>query len=218
MFRSLRWHAALSTVTWPSLRRGIAAALVTMIVGGGGVYAFYIQERHEAEGRARSAAQRLAEQFKDLLSDQERAVLAFSRFSLAEVRTQAAFERITDDIAAMMSRNAALQWAPGGVLQFINPLRGSESVVGLNLRTHPTQGPEVERTIASGQARWIGPFTLNEGDVGMIYRLPVYADGPSPHQAMPDPASPNQAVPHRKVFILASPCLTRPHPAKPCLA
>lgn len=64
--------------------------------------------------------------------------------------------------------------APGNRITYIYPLAGNEAALGLYYPDVPTQWPGVKAVIESKQAKIVGPFTLQQGGMGMVYREPVF--------------------------------------------
>jgi len=70
-----------------------------------------------------------------------------------------------------------LQLAPGGVVRKIVPLTGNEGAIGHDLLADPRRNKEALLAIQSGEITLAGPFTLKQGGIGAVARLPVYLVG-----------------------------------------
>ena len=68
----------------------------------------------------------------------------------------------------------SLQLAPGGVVSQIYPLEGNEAAIGHDLLSDPARRGEALAAIESRELTLAGPFTLVQGGVAMIGRLPVF--------------------------------------------
>jgi len=64
--------------------------------------------------------------------------------------------------------------APNNRISAVFPLEGNEAVIGLDYRELPEQFPAIEEMMKNGQASLVGPINLIQGDVGLIYRRPVF--------------------------------------------
>jgi signal transduction histidine kinase len=64
--------------------------------------------------------------------------------------------------------------APNNRISAVFPLEGNETVIGLDYRELPEQWPVIEAMMQNGQASLVGPISLIQGDVGLIYRRPVF--------------------------------------------
>lgn len=74
-------------------------------------------------------------------------------------------------------RNFAV--APGGVMRYVYPLSGNESVLGHNLVQDPRPSirADVKRAIQSREITLSGPYQLRQGGLGLVARLAVYKEG-----------------------------------------
>lgn len=72
---------------------------------------------------------------------------------------------------------ASLQIAPDGVVSDIVPLAGNEKAIGHNLLADPERNKEAFLARDSGQLTLAGPFTLRQGGLGAVARLPVFLPG-----------------------------------------
>ncbi len=83
-----------------------------------------------------------------------------------------------DSIAAQILESAkdidALQLVPGGVIQYVYPLKGNEKVIGYNILEDPFRNKEARKAIEKKQMFFAGPFELRQGGMGVVGRLPVY--------------------------------------------
>ncbi|RQW81884.1 MAG: PAS domain S-box protein, partial [Methylococcus sp.] len=84
------------------------------------------------------------------------------------------FEAIATEMLPYYPGVAALQLAPGGVIQRVVPMAGNEGAVGHNVFSDPDQHQEAMQARDSGQLTLAGPFELKQGGFGAIGRLPVY--------------------------------------------
>ena len=98
---------------------------------------------------------------------------------------QTEFARIA---AGLVNQDHALRHisaAPDLVLDFMYPLAGNEAALGLNYRTHPTQGAAALRAMASGQPVLAGPLPLLQDGIGIIIRAPVFVTPTPPDETAP---------------------------------
>lgn len=68
----------------------------------------------------------------------------------------------------------ALELAPGGVIQYIEPMRGNELAMGHDLLVDKTRNREVHIAISRRQMAVAGPFELRQGGIAVVARYPVY--------------------------------------------
>ncbi|SFL48848.1 diguanylate cyclase (GGDEF) domain-containing protein [Pelosinus propionicus DSM 13327] len=68
----------------------------------------------------------------------------------------------------------SLQLAPGGVVQFIEPLAGNEKAIGHDLMKDEMRSAEANLARDTGQLTFAGPFKMIQGSFGGVGRLPVF--------------------------------------------
>lgn len=64
--------------------------------------------------------------------------------------------------------------APDNRIRYIYPLVGNEGALGLHYPDLPAQWPGVLEVIRTKQAKLIGPFPLQQGGMGLVYREAVF--------------------------------------------
>jgi len=64
--------------------------------------------------------------------------------------------------------------APDNEIRWVMPIEGNEAALGLKYENLASQWPEIKQTIASKNAKLHGPLELVQGDLGLIYRSPLY--------------------------------------------
>lgn len=83
-----------------------------------------------------------------------------------------------DSIAAYILQNNkyidALQLVPGGVIQYVYPLKGNETIMGYDVLKDSTRNKEALRAISKKELFFAGPFQLRQGGKGVVGRLPVF--------------------------------------------
>ena len=84
------------------------------------------------------------------------------------------FEKLADEMLTFYPAASSLQLAPNGIVQHIVPLKGNEKAIGHNLLFDPTRNKEAFLAKETKQLTLAGPFTLKQGGVGVIGRLPIY--------------------------------------------
>lgn len=180
--RLTRLESAVAAAADDSAKRrawhmGAGVAVVVLLMGGG-VWGLVrgqmvADAREDSLFRARLVGQRLTTSLRSA-TDAARV--------LAELRpdtmsSQAAFQRVAEDLNNVTTDSLVLQWAPQAIVRFSQPLAGNEPAIGLDLRADPRVRDLIESTIQSGESSWDGPFPLLQGGIGMVYRVPVYRSG-----------------------------------------
>ncbi|WP_417878052.1 diguanylate cyclase [Vibrio sp.] len=75
----------------------------------------------------------------------------------------------------------AIGIAKNDVVNHMFPLKGNESVLGLDYRTVPKQWAQVQKARDIHEIFIAGPVTLVQGGLGLIVRVPVFRDPPINH-------------------------------------
>ena len=84
------------------------------------------------------------------------------------------FESVAAGIIASNNRIDALQLVPGGVIRYVYPLNGNQSVLGYNILQDPLRSKEAYKAIEKNQVFFAGPLKLKQGGTGVVGRLPVF--------------------------------------------
>jgi len=83
-----------------------------------------------------------------------------------------------DSIAAQVLETTkgidALQLVPDGIIRNVYPLAGNENVIGYNILKDTARNKEAFKAIDKKEMFFAGPFSLRQGGVGVVGRLPVY--------------------------------------------
>jgi len=72
----------------------------------------------------------------------------------------------------------SLQLAKDGVVTHVVPLAGNEKAIGHNLLADPARNKEAFLARDTARLTLAGPFTLLQGGLGAVARLPVYLENP----------------------------------------
>lgn len=91
------------------------------------------------------------------------------------VITQDRFAKVAAHLVeGQLSEIINIGLAPDLVVRFVYPLKGNESVLGLDYRVSTTQGPMVEKAVQSHDIIIAGPLDLIQGGRGLIARYPLF--------------------------------------------
>ena len=86
--------------------------------------------------------------------------------------------RSFDTVAAGLVRNSpyidVLELVPDGVIKYVYPLKGNESVIGYDILADPNRNQEARRAIEERSIYFAGPLELKQGGLAVVGRLPVY--------------------------------------------
>lgn len=67
-----------------------------------------------------------------------------------------------------------LQLLPGGVIQYMYPLKDNEKALGYNLLKDPTRNAEAFKAVRNNKIFYAGPLLLKQGGMAIVGRLPVF--------------------------------------------
>jgi len=86
-----------------------------------------------------------------------------------------------NDILAVLHRSSShirnFGVAIGYRLEYVYPLKGNESAIGLYYPDQPEQWPAILKIIQLGKPLLAGPVQLVQGGSGLIYRVPLFISG-----------------------------------------
>ena len=87
------------------------------------------------------------------------------------------FEKVAEQILKNSSVVDVLELVPGGVIEYVYPLEGNESVLGYDIKNDPKVGAEVVKAAELGTMYFAGPIELKQGGQAVIGRLPITIEG-----------------------------------------
>lgn len=87
------------------------------------------------------------------------------------------FEKVAEQVLKNSSVVDVLELVPGGVIEYVYPLEGNESVLGYDIKNHPEVGAEVAKAAELGTMYFAGPIELKQGGQAVIGRLPITIEG-----------------------------------------
>ena len=86
---------------------------------------------------------------------------------------QAILERLHESVRHVRNFSIAVD----SQITYVYPVKGNETMIGLDYRSLPAQWLSVRRTIGGGTPVLLGPMPLVQGGSGLIYRVPVLHGG-----------------------------------------
>lgn len=134
---------------------------------------FRLQQRSLVQGRLAAVRAEL----EQVLNQHLGAVTSVEALIQANPQVgQQAFSVMADTLGHDLPAVLQIQLAPDAVVRLVYPLTDSQKILGLDLRTLPSQKDVVEDTIRSGKLRLAGPNQLQQGGTGLIARKPVFVE------------------------------------------
>ncbi len=87
------------------------------------------------------------------------------------------FENIAEKLIRSNPEFQAVELVPNGVIKYLYPLKGNEQALNLDLfKSPPITQLEMKKAISLKKMYFQGPVKLNQGDIGIIGRLPLFFD------------------------------------------
>ncbi len=87
------------------------------------------------------------------------------------------FEKVAEQIFKNSNVVDVLELVPDGIIEYVYPLEGNESVLGYDIKNHPEVGAEVIKAAELGTMYFAGPIELKQGGQAVIGRLPITIEG-----------------------------------------
>ncbi len=87
------------------------------------------------------------------------------------------FDSIAPAILELGKDIDAIQLVPDGVIKYVYPLAGNESVIGYDILNDSSTNTEAIKAIRDKEIYFAGPFHLKQGGLGVVGRLPVFRNG-----------------------------------------
>jgi len=87
------------------------------------------------------------------------------------------FNAIAEQIFKNSDVVDVLELVPNGVIEYVYPLEGNESVIGYDIKNDPKVSAEVNKAAELGTIYFAGPIELRQNGMAVIGRLPITIEG-----------------------------------------
>lgn len=84
------------------------------------------------------------------------------------------FDEIAPKLVDANTNIDALQLVPNGVIKYVYPIKGNESVIGYDILNTPKVRQEALKSIETKLIYFAGPLQLKQGGIGVVGRLPIF--------------------------------------------
>lgn len=158
-----------------SIARFIVIFLISFALCIGAVFAYVSNLSHLEVARMEQLAMTGANKVNDVLTK----LLYKSQVLAAFVQQNGNNEESFDKISAVVVDDPSIRnvlLAPNGVVNYVYPLKGNESVLGLDFFSKGTGNAEAVMARDTGQLVLGGPFELVQGGYAIVGRNPVYIE------------------------------------------
>ncbi|HZX32930.1 MAG TPA: EAL domain-containing protein [Rhodocyclaceae bacterium] len=150
------------------------AFALTAAVGG---YLVHLNEKNRVL-QEQKAAMHVAAMHAHLLEEQVSRSLS-ATYALAAVVRQGRgevdnFDALAAEMLRLYGGTSALQLAPKGIISRIVPLAGNEAALGHALLQDPARNKEAFVAVETKKLTLAGPFSLRQGGVAVVGRLPIF--------------------------------------------
>lgn len=164
----------MQSVRQATLIAGVVSAVVLSVFGC--LLLTQIEDGRQAEARAfgYGFSLRLVERFHETISP---VFMMAGRVDQKTGKVQN-FEEHAAELLLDFPLIRALELAPGGIVNFVYPLRGNEAIVGHDLLIDKKRNKEAYQAVARRQLAVAGPFKLMQGGLGAIARYPIFQAAP----------------------------------------
>ncbi|MCR9130984.1 MAG: PAS domain-containing protein [bacterium] len=153
--------------------------LIALLIFGLGIiisyFRFQVQKQSE-QNELRDVMEIVEQNIQRTISEAYSAAL-FLALTVQDDGEVKNFESYAENLMNNHEAVDALQLVPDGVIQFVYPLEGNESVIGYNIMDDPKVNREVRRATESKTIYFAGPIELKQGGMAVIGRLPVFIEG-----------------------------------------
>ncbi|NWK78025.1 EAL domain-containing protein [Aquitalea sp. LB_tupeE] len=159
---------------WPSWLSSLLVTLLSCLMGMAVVYVAARQDEDIARSQALADASDRGNAVKVTIDRALSSTYALSAMVRQGHGQLDDFDAYAHALMTYYPGVMSLQLAPGGVVRQIYPLKGNEKAIGHNLLADPARNKEAFMARDSGQMTLAGPFTLVQGGMGAVGRMPVF--------------------------------------------
>ena len=155
---------------------GFLAFIILAFLFASLIYQRYLIIKQEQKKQAFVMANNAKDKLQEALSNSLSATKILS-FFIDENGAVKNFDSVAAHIFNTNNHIDVLELVPGGVIQYVYPLKGNESVIGYNILTDPARNKEAFKAIEKKALFFSGPYKLKQGGFGIVGRLPVFRNG-----------------------------------------
>ena len=163
IFNFLKKPAAAGTGSF------LALLLLTQLIS----YQHYLLFRSTTNREQVNAANLAKEKLQKALANSQVATQTLS-FIVKKYGINEDFDVIGKQILASNKYIDAVELLEGGTITHVYPLKGNESVIGYNILADSNRNIEAEKAIQKRDLFFAGPFTLKQGGIAIVGRLPIF--------------------------------------------
>lgn len=151
---------------------GLLTALLLTLIGANTTYLNYQVSEESHRVKLSNYAKILESNLEQYLSHCRSAALMLA-YTITDEGHSQDFDSVSRQLMAS-NHFDILELVPGGVIEYVYPKEGNESVIGYNILEDSSRNKEANKAIEKRQMYFAGPIPLRQGGNAIIGRLPVY--------------------------------------------
>ncbi|MEO6488944.1 MAG: PAS domain S-box protein [Ferruginibacter sp.] len=159
-----------------SMFLGLGAFLVLAILIGALIFQRYKLARKDQDADTLLLANDIKAKLQQALTYSLSATKTLALF-VQQDGTVKEFDSIAPQLVGRGNYIDAVQIIPNGIIKYVYPLKGNDSVINYNILNDPAQVKEAEKAIEKKELFFAGPFKLRQGGMGVVGRLPIFRKG-----------------------------------------
>lgn len=165
--------AKITSLKYKPFLLGLCTFIVLAVLIGILVY-FRIQIKNEIQLKEDREVLQAAKEKLQTSFEQSVTATNILAFFIKEDGTFKDIDSIAPKILAANPNVDALELVPGGVITYVYPVKGNEAVIGYDILHDSTRNKDALTAIKKNELYFAGPFTLRQGGVAVVGRLPVF--------------------------------------------
>lgn len=150
----------------------LITALILGLIGANTTYLSYQVSEESRQVELNNYVNILESNLEQFLSKSTSAALMLA-FTIDDHGKPVGFDSVSNQLLSS-NQFDVLELLPDGVIQYVYPVEGNESVIGYNILTDSTRSKEALRAMELKQMYFAGPIALRQGGEAILGRLPVY--------------------------------------------
>lgn len=164
-----------SQLKWKPVFYGSIVGAVFLAIGLIVAISQYRVQYQNELNEARSISELIEQNIENIISDSYVVALSLA-LTVDDNGEVHDFERVASQLIDDYESVDLLELVPDGVIEYVYPLEGNESVLGYDIANDPKVNAEVLRAAELGRMYFAGPINLKQGGQAIIGRLPIMID------------------------------------------
>ena len=158
-------------------RSPVLISLLSLLTGTGLVAWLTQTQALGSHASARAMAGTVAVRLEERLNSALQATESFGVFGQSDLSLRTNFQQIATRVLASEPVLVSLELEPGGVVSEVVPRGLNPRLIGLDVLTNPAQAASARAAVQNRRLTVAGPFMLQNGEPGLIARMPFFQTG-----------------------------------------